>query len=37
VALARVRASAASAGARLAALDGDRATTVEVALTPAVD
>ena len=37
VALARIRASAASAGTRLAALDGDRATTVEVSATPAAD
>lgn len=35
VALARVRAAAASAGARLAVLDGDRSSTVEVAATPA--
>jgi folate-binding protein YgfZ len=37
VALARVRASAASAGARLVALDGDRSTAVEVGGTPVVD
>lgn len=35
IALARVRASVATAGAQLAALDGDRSATVEVATTPA--
>ena len=37
VALARVRATAAAAGTRLAALDGDRSATVEVSSTPAAE
>jgi folate-binding protein YgfZ len=37
VALARVRATAASGGTRLAVLDGDRSATVEVSATPLAD
>ncbi len=37
VALARIRATAASPGTRLAVLDGDRSATVEVSATPVAD